>query len=71
MGKFKCKIDKLDKKHKYKLEIVLDIIITLDYSNALSSSNDTFCIDSTSNNYSSDLEDSNKNKEIIPPSLKP
>ena len=41
--------------------------MTLDYSNALSSSNDDSENDTTFNNNS---EDSNKSKEIIPPSLK-
>ena len=66
MGKLKCKIDKLDKKQKHKLETVLDIIMNLDYSNALSSIEDNLCIDSTFNNNSSDSENSNKSKEIIP-----
>ena len=48
MGTLKCKIDKLDKKHKYKLETVLDIIMNLDYSNALSSIEDNLFIDSLS-----------------------
>ena len=64
MGKGKCK---LDKNQKYKLDTILEIIMTLDYSNALSSSNDDSENDTTFNNNS---EDSNKSKEIIQPSLK-
>ena len=70
MEKMKCKIDKLDKNQRFKLETVLDIIMTSDYSNASSSSDKEFCIDSTFNNNSSDSENSNKSKEIIPPSQK-
>ena len=71
MGKMKCKIDQLDKNQRYKLETVLDILMTLDYSNALSSSNDKLCAaDSTFNNNSSDSDKSNKITEIIPPSPK-
>ena len=50
MGKMKHKIDKLDKNQRLRLEIVLDIIMTLDYSNASSSSDEELCIDSTFNN---------------------
>ena len=70
MGKTKCKIDKLDKNQRFKLETVVDIIMTSDYSNTLSSSKDKFCIYSTFNNNSSNSEDSNKSKDIIPPSPK-
>ena len=66
MGKCKCKIEKLDKNQTYKLETVLDIIMTSDYSNALSSSDDDFQNDTTFNNNSSDSEDSSKGNEIIP-----
>ena len=45
--------------------------MTLDYTNALISSNDKLCTaDSTFNNNSSDSENSNKITEIIPPSPK-
>ena len=71
MGKTKCVVDKLDKNKRFKLETVLDIILTLDYSNALSSSNDELCsADSTFNNNPSDSENGNKSQEIIPPSTK-
>ena len=50
MGKMKHKIDKLDKNQRLRLETVLDIIMTLDYSNASSSSDEELCIDSTFNN---------------------
>ena len=64
MGKLKCK---LDKSQKYKIDTVLEIIMTLDYSNASSSSGEDFKNDTTFNNNSSDSEDSNKsNKKIIP-----
>ena len=43
MAKMKRKVDKLDKHQRFKLETVLDIIMTLDYSNALSSSDYKFC----------------------------
>ena len=66
----KHKIDKLDKIQRFRLETVLDIIMTLDYSNASSSSDEKLCIDSIFNNNSSDSENSNKSKEIIPPSPK-
>ena len=61
---------KLDKNWKYKLEKVLDIIMTLDYSNASSSSNDNSEIDTTFSSNSSDSENSNKSNEIISPSPK-
>ena len=71
MGKTKCKIDQLDKNQRYKLETVLEILMTLDYSNASSSSDNELCAaDSTFNNNSSDFDDSNKIAEIIPPSPK-
>ena len=70
MGKMKYKIDKLDKIQRFRLETVLDIIMTLDYSNTSSSSDEELCIDSIFNNNSSDSENSNKSKEIIPPSPK-
>ena len=67
----KHKIDKLDKNKRFKLETVLDIIMTSDYSTASSSSYNELCTaDSTFNNNSSDSEESNKSKEIIPPSPK-
>ena len=67
----KRKIDQLDKNQRYKLETVLDILMTSHYSNALSSSDDELCAaDSTFNNNSSDSNDSNKITEIIPPSQK-
>ena len=66
----KHKIYKLDKNQRFRLETVLDIIMTLNYSNASSSSDEELCIDSTFNNNSSDSENSNKLKEIIPPSPK-
>ena len=71
MGKPKCKIDQLDKNQRYKLETVLDILMTSEYSNASSSSDDELCTaDSTFNNNSNDSENSNKITEIIPPSPK-
>ena len=67
----KCKIDQLDKNQKFKLETVLEILMTLDYLNASSSSDDKLCAaDSTFNNNSSDSNKSNKITEIIPPSPK-
>ena len=57
----KHKIDQLDKNQRFKLEMVLDILMTSYYSNALSSSNDKLCnAGSTFNNNSSDSENSNK-----------
>ena len=47
MGKCKRKIAELDRNKKYKLQQVLDIIITLDYSNTSSSSDDDFENDNT------------------------
>ena len=66
----KHKIDKLDKNQRFRLETVLDIIMTSDYSNASSFNDKELCFDSTFNNNSSDLENSNKSKEIILPSPK-
>ena len=61
MGKTKCKIDQLDKNQRFNLETIIDILMTLDYSNALSSSDYELCTaDSTFNNNSSDSENSNK-----------
>ena len=71
MGKTKCKVDQLDKNQRFKLETIIDILMTLDYSNASSSSDDELCTaDSTCNNNSSDSKNSNKITEIIPPSPK-
>ena len=71
MGKTKRKLDQMDKNKTLKLKEVLDIIMTLDYSNASSSSDDKLCTaDSTFNNNSSDSKKSNKITEIIPPSPK-
>ena len=67
MGKLKCK---LDKNWKYKLETVLDIIMTSDYSNTSISSDNDIYIDTTFNNNSSDSEDNNEGNEIIRPSPK-
>ena len=51
MGKTKCKIDQLDKNQRYKLETVLDILMTSDYLNASSSNVNKFSTtDSTFNN---------------------
>ena len=67
----KHKTDQLDKNQRYKLETVLEILMTSDYSNASSSSDDELCAaDSTFNNNSSDSYNSNKITEIIPPSPK-
>ena len=71
MGKRKRKLDQLDKNQRFKLETVLDILMTSDYSNVSSSSDDELCTaDSTFNNSLSDSENSNKINEIIPPSPK-
>ena len=69
MGKSKCTISQLDKNKKYKLQTVLDIIMTLHYSNASSSSDDDFKNDATFNTNSMDSEDSSEGNEIIPPPL--
>ena len=50
----KHKIDKLDKNQRFRLETVLDIIMTSDYSNASSFSDKELCFVSTFNNNSSD-----------------
>ena len=56
---------------RFKLETVLEIIMTSEYSNASSSSDDGLCTaDSTFNNNSSDSESSSKINEIISPSPK-
>ena len=71
MRKRKHQIDELNKNQRFKLETVLDILMTLDYSNASSSSDDELCTpDSTFNNNSSDSKNSNKITEIIPSSPK-
>ena len=69
MGKNNCKISKLDKNKKYKLQTVLDIIMTSDYSNASSSSDDDFDSDITFNTNSTDSENNSEGNEIIPPPL--
>ena len=69
MGKRKRKLNQLDKNRIFKLETVLDILITSDYSNASSSSDDKLYT-LTFNNNSSDSKNSNKINEIIPPSPK-
>ena len=70
MGKCKRKIAQLDRNKKYKLQQVLDIIITSDYSNASSSSDDDFENDNTFNTNSTDSENSSKGNKVIPPSPK-
>ena len=67
MGKYKRKIAELDRNKKYKLQQVLDIIITSDYSNASSSSDDNFGNDNTFNTNSMDSENSSEGNEVIPP----
>ena len=52
------------------LETVLEIIMTSDYSNTLSSSDEDFQNDTTFNNNPSDSEDISEENEIIPTSLK-
>ena len=69
MGKCKCKIAELDRNKKYKLQQVLDIIMTSDYSNGSSSSDDNFRNDNTFNTNSTDSENSSKGNEVIPPPL--
>ena len=69
MGKCKHKIAQLDRNKKYKSQKVLDIIITSDYSNASSSSDDDFGNDNTFNTNSTDSENSSKGNEVIPPPL--
>ena len=58
MGKCKHKIAQLDRNKKYKLQQVLDIIITSDYSNTSSSSDDDFKNKTTFNTNSMDSENS-------------
>ena len=70
MGKCKRKIAQLDRNKKYKLQKVLDIISTSDYSNTLSSSDDNFENDNTFNTNSMDSENSSEGNEVIPPSPK-
>ena len=60
MGKCKHKIGQLDRNKKYKLQQVLDIFITSDYSNVSSSSDDDFENDTTFNTNSTDSENSSK-----------
>ena len=57
----------LDRNKKYKLQQVLDIIITLDYSNASSSSDDDFENYTTFSTNSMDSDHSSEGNEIIPP----
>ena len=69
MGKTKHKISNLEKNKKYKLQTVLDIIMTLDYSNTSSSSDVDFKNDTTFNSNSTDSEYSSEGNEIITPPL--
>ena len=66
MGKCKHKIVQLDRNKKYKLQQVLDIIITSYYPNTSSSSDDDFGNDNTFNTNSTDSENSSVGNEVIP-----
>ena len=56
MEKTSHKIKKLDNNKKYKLKSILDIIMTLDYSDTSSSSDENFKNDNTFNTNSMDSE---------------
>ena len=70
MEKTSHKIKKLDNNKKYKLKSILDIIMTLDYSDTSSSSDENFKNDNTFNTNSIDSEYTSEGKEIITPSPK-